>query len=180
MGRWIDTSRSSHSADYKRNRRTGARKHLWAAPAGKCLVPRLTPQCRSFFGRTLWPSDILPFGPELFVSSVSNPRGTRSVLGGALLSTAPFARPRRWTNYLARTEDRRQISLILAKATSWRLLLPRTRAVSDRVSESSETLSIGLLIASDHCRVPGTRFVAKSSNPCQPFGHSWYIEYSPP
>ena len=52
-----------------------------------------------------------------------------------MLSTAPCARPRRWTNYLARTEDRRQISLILAKATSWRLLLPRTRAVSDKVSD---------------------------------------------
>ena len=32
-----------------------------------------------------------------------------------MLSTAPFARPRRWTNYLARTEDRQQLSL------SWRV-----------------------------------------------------------
>ena len=32
-----------------------------------------------------------------------------------LQSTAPFARPRRWTNYLARTEDRQQLSLIWRK-----------------------------------------------------------------
>ena len=48
----------------------GPASHLWAAPAGKWLVPRLAPQCRAFFGRTRLPGAILPFGPELFVSSV--------------------------------------------------------------------------------------------------------------
>ena len=98
------------------------------------------------------------------------------MLGVLLRSTAPFARPRLLAEYLAHTEDRQQLSL------SWR---SRSDLLSDQLAFAVSSCpcsvgqGIGLLIASDHCRVPGTQFVAKSSNPCQPFGHSWYIEYSP-